>query len=313
MDNCADHTYREMTEAAIAKAHSDIDADDNTMPARLRHPQKMLVETAEDRHAQQSSSAGMEMMPLAQNDMEYFDDEPQHDSTPAALYHRDEDPVMRSEIIPDWLEDFLFPPGLPRKCQLLRPENMAVPVCYLLVGLLLGLSSPLINAFPLDLQATEAQQTSISAIRSLPASFKLLFGFLSDSTPLFGYRRKSYMLVGWIVCSASYFSLLMFSNLSMELGAAGCNAKSQIDEKRSIPPDDAPSMGFLSFCVLSAGMGLWFSDVSKYMGQAFLSAFSLKCAQLGLRDLFPLSLTSSVFCFAFFFSLHNQFDILHSG
>ena len=118
MDNCADHTYREMTEAAIAKGHSDIDADDNTMPARLRHPQKMLVETAEDRHAQQSSSAGMEMMPLAQNDMEYFDDEPQHDSTPTALYHRDEEPVVRSEIIPDWLEDFLFPPGLPRKGQL---------------------------------------------------------------------------------------------------------------------------------------------------------------------------------------------------
>lgn len=238
------------------------EGDNSTMPARLRHPQKMQVETAENHEARASSSAGMEMMPLAQNDLEYFDDEPNDDS--AALYHRDEEPVVRSENIPDWLEDFLFPPSLPRTCQLLRPENIAVPACYLLVGLLLGLSSPLINAYPLDLAATEAQQTSISAIRSLPASFKLLFGFLSDSTPLFGYRRKSYMLVGWIVCSASYFSLLFFSNLGMELGATGCNAKNQMDEQRSIPPDDAPTMAFLSLCVLSAGMGLWFSDVSKY-------------------------------------------------
>ena len=258
-------------DGAVIPTTNSINEDDNsTMPARLRHPQKMQVETAEDHQAHAFSSAGMEMMPLAQNDMEYFDDEPKDD--PSALYIRDEEPVVRSENIPDWLEDFLFPPSLPRKCQLLRPENIAVPACYLLVGLLLGLSSPLINAYPLDLAATEAQQTSISAIRSLPASFKLLFGFLSDSTPLFGYRRKSYMLVGWIVCSASYFSLLFFSNLGMELGATGCNAKNQMDEQRSIPPDDAPTMAFLSLCVLSAGMGLWFSDVSKF--KVFISCCS---------------------------------------
>lgn len=31
-------------------------------------------------------------------------------------------------------EDWLFPPHLPRSCQLLRRENIAVPACYLLVG-----------------------------------------------------------------------------------------------------------------------------------------------------------------------------------
>jgi len=99
------------------------------------------------------------------------------------------------------VHDWLFPPHLPRTCQLLRKENLAVPACYLLVGVLQGLSSPLINVFPLDLGATEAQQTTVSSIRSLPASFKLVFGFLSDNLPLAGYRRKPVRImredVGW--------------------------------------------------------------------------------------------------------------------
>jgi hypothetical protein len=69
------------------------------------------------------------------------------------------------------LQDWLYPPDLPRSCQLLRRENIAIPACYLLVGLLQGLSGPLINVYPLDLGATEAQQVTLSSIRSLPASF----------------------------------------------------------------------------------------------------------------------------------------------
>jgi hypothetical protein len=71
----------------------------------------------------------------------------------------------------DWrtrLDHWLYPPQLPREVQLLRPENIAVPVCYLLVGILQGLLSPLINVLPLDLGATEAQQTTMSSIKSLP-------------------------------------------------------------------------------------------------------------------------------------------------
>lgn len=200
----------------------------------------------------------MELMPLSPD---RFDDEEES----SALVLGEKDGVEIAHVspayFPPWLDEFLFPKALPRQCQLLRVENIAVPACYLLVGLLLGLSSPLINAYPLDLGATEAQQTSISAIRNLPASFKIAFGFLSDSVLLMGYRRKSYMLLGWVLCSFSYFFLMMTSNLDMELGATGCSAKSQLDEKQAVPPPDAPSMPFLSFCALMAGTGLWFADV----------------------------------------------------
>ena len=69
------------------------------------------------------------------------------------------------------------------------------------------------------------------------------------------------MLLGWAVCSASYFILMMGSNLDMELGTTGCSVESQIDAKQAVPPPDAPSMPFLSFCALAAGTGLWFADV----------------------------------------------------
>ena len=211
----------------------------------------MLIERTENE---------MELTPLSPD--RYHDEDEESSALVSGEKSGFEMKPIEPTYFPPWLDDFLFPKSLPRECQLLRMENIAVPACYLLVGLLLGLSSPLINAYPLDLGATEAQQTSISAIRSLPASFKLIFGFLSDSIPLLGYRRKSYMLLGWSLCSASYFLLLFGSNLHMEeLGATGCSAKSQLGEKQAIPPVDAPSMPFLSFCALAAGTGLWFADV----------------------------------------------------
>lgn len=36
------------------------------------------------------------------------------------------------------IADWLYPPGVPRSCQLLRKENLAVPASYLLVGILQG-------------------------------------------------------------------------------------------------------------------------------------------------------------------------------
>jgi hypothetical protein len=108
------------------------------------------------------------------------------------------------------LQDWLYPPDLPRSCQLLRRENIAIPACYLLVGLLQGLSGPLINVYPLDLGATEAQQVTLSSIRSLPASFKLVFGFLSDNFPIAGYRRKSYMMLGWCFAAGSMLPTLRY-------------------------------------------------------------------------------------------------------
>lgn len=55
---------------------------------------------------------------------------------------------------------YLYPPQVPKSIQLYRLENIAIPACYLLVGILQGLSGPFTNVYPLDLNASEAQQVS---------------------------------------------------------------------------------------------------------------------------------------------------------
>ena len=174
---------------------------------------------------------------------------------------------------------YLYPPNVPREVQLLRRENIAVPACYLLVGLLQGLSGPFTNVYPLDLNASEAQQTTISSLKSLPSTFKLAFGFLSDNVPLAGYRRKSYMLLGWAIASLSMIILLTFSDLSVEAialnneqtmnedGSSGRyllrhlqSSTSEFGEQTNIV-GAPPSIPFLSFTLLMFGSGFWFADV----------------------------------------------------
>jgi hypothetical protein len=158
------------------------------------------------------------------------------------------------ELEKPWnIQDFLYPPQLPPELQLLRKENIAIPACYLLVGILQGLSGPLLNVYPLDLNATEAQQTTISTLKSLPASLKLIFGFISDNFPILGYRRKSYMMIGWCLAALSYGSLLFTTDLTLseetyekDDGSIGTN---------TIAPFGAPSIPFLCLTTFLYGSG----------------------------------------------------------
>jgi len=63
--------------------------------------------------------------------------------------------------LPKVVYQYIFPPNVPRSVQLCRVENIAIPACYLLVGLLQGLSGPFTNVYPLDLNASEAQQVRL--------------------------------------------------------------------------------------------------------------------------------------------------------
>ena len=182
--------------------------------------------------------------------------------TPPETYESLYGTKWHSYLSKSWYE-WLYPPDVPRSVQLLRRENLAVPACYLCVGLLQGLSGPFINVYPLDLGATEAQQTTISSLRSLPASFKLAFGFLSDNFPVLGYRRKSYMFFGWFVATLSMVSLMLFSDLTLteEMTSEVDDEGTVTEVATSIPADSAPTVPFLSLCLLLFGTGFWFADV----------------------------------------------------
>ena len=182
----------------------------------------------------------------------------------AYTYSTPNNDTFLSKILPQHYLDMIFPPSTPRSVQLLRKENLAVPACYLCVGLLQGLSGPFINVYPIFLGATEAQQATISSIRSLPATFKILFGFFSDNVPCMGYRRKSYMFLGWLVTSLSMLCLVTMTNLDRVQVANSHNANASdntIDAFSYQPADNAPSISFLSLSLLLFGTGFWFADV----------------------------------------------------
>lgn len=135
----------------------------------------------------------------------------------------------------------------PAELQLFRRENMLVPACYLCVGLCQGLNRPLLNVYPLDLGASEAQQATISLVLMIPATMKIIFGFLSDNVPILGYRRKPYMLIGWLSVTLIMLLLHQSADLSMTYN----------ESNDAIPPKDAPSIEFLSLTFLFSSIGMW--------------------------------------------------------
>jgi hypothetical protein len=114
---------------------------------------------------------------------------------------------------------------------------------------MLGLSRPLLNVYPLDLGAGEAQQATIGLVVMMPATLKIIFGFLSDNFPILGYRRKPYMLIGWLMVSTIMILLHQSSDLSMEYDVTSGSAQ---------PPPGAPSVELLSLIAFFGfGVGMW--------------------------------------------------------
>ncbi|KAJ8554612.1 hypothetical protein ON010_g9872 [Phytophthora cinnamomi] len=72
---------------------------------------------------------------------------------------------------------------------------------YCVVGINYGLLPATIYPFLQQyLNATGSQVTTANTLVILPWSFKVFYGVLSDCVPIYGYRRKSWMLVGWTIC-----------------------------------------------------------------------------------------------------------------
>jgi hypothetical protein len=72
---------------------------------------------------------------------------------------------------------------------------------YATVGLVYGLLPetiyPLMQQY---LNASGSKITTASTLVVLPWSFKVFYGIVSDCFPIFGYRRRPYMLIGWTIC-----------------------------------------------------------------------------------------------------------------
>jgi len=85
-----------------------------------------------------------------------------------------------------------------------KPEIIAIMTIYFVEGAL-GLAR-LAQTFLLkdELHLGPAELSALTGIFTLPWTIKPLYGFLSDGVPLFGYRRRSYLVLAGVLGALSY-------------------------------------------------------------------------------------------------------------
>ncbi|GMI02462.1 hypothetical protein TrVE_jg11960 [Triparma verrucosa] len=87
-------------------------------------------------------------------------------------------------------------------------SNFAILASYLCVGFTASfIATPLSVYLVKELSAQPEEQNTITMLMTVPWSFKLCYGFLSDTYRLFGYRRKSYLLLGYVLYALSMSAL----------------------------------------------------------------------------------------------------------
>ena len=88
-----------------------------------------------------------------------------------------------------------------------NPELIAILTVYFIQGVL-GLARLAMSFFLKDdLGLSPAEVSAITGIATLPWVIKPLFGFLSDGLPIFGYRRRPYLVLAGILGALSWISL----------------------------------------------------------------------------------------------------------
>lgn len=89
----------------------------------------------------------------------------------------------------------------------LTTELTAILLVYFVQGIL-GLARLAISFFLKDdLALSPAEVAALTGIASLPWTIKPIFGFLSDGLPLFGYRRRPYLIMSGLLGTTAWLVL----------------------------------------------------------------------------------------------------------
>lgn len=92
------------------------------------------------------------------------------------------------------------------------PELIAILLVYFVQGIL-GLARLAVSFFLKDeLGLGPAQVSALMGIAALPWMIKPLFGFLSDGLPIFGYRRRPYLILSGILGAAAWVGMALWVN-----------------------------------------------------------------------------------------------------
>ncbi|MFS7967402.1 putative MFS transporter superfamily, biopterin transporter family [Helianthus anomalus] len=181
----------------------------------------------------------------------------------------------------------------------LTPDNIAISMVYFVQGVL-GLARLAVSFyFKDDLHLDPAETAVITGFSALPWLIKPLYGFISDSVPLFGYRRRSYLVLSGLLGALSWS--LMATFVDDKYGAAFCILLGSLSVafsdvvvdsmvvERARGETQSVSGSLQSLCWGSSAFG---GIVSSYFSGSLVDAYGVRFV-FGLSALLPL-LTSAV-------------------
>ncbi|ONI26301.1 hypothetical protein PRUPE_1G015900 [Prunus persica] len=181
----------------------------------------------------------------------------------------------------------------------LSPDNVAVAMVYFVQGVL-GLARLAVSFYLKDdLHLDPAETAVITGLSALPWLIKPVYGFISDSVPLFGYRRRSYLILSGLLGALSWslmatvvdgkFSVAFCIILgSLSVAFSDVVVDSMVVE-RARGESQSMSGSLQSLCWGSSAFG---GIVSSYFSGSLVDAYGVRFV-FGVTALLPL-LTSVV-------------------
>ncbi|XP_068333445.1 folate-biopterin transporter 1, chloroplastic-like [Pyrus communis] len=181
----------------------------------------------------------------------------------------------------------------------LCPDNVAVAMVYFVQGVL-GLARLAVSFYLKDdLHLDPAETAVITGFSALPWLIKPIYGFVSDSVPLFGYRRRSYLILSGLLGAVSWS--LMATVVDNKFSVAFCIILGSLSVafsdvvvdsmvvERARGESQSMSGSLQSLCWGSSAFG---GIVSSYFSGSLVDAYGVRFV-FGLTALLPL-MTSAV-------------------
>lgn len=184
------------------------------------------------------------------------------------------------------------------------PELIAILLIYFVQGIL-GLARLAVSFFLKDeLGMSPAEVSAMLGVVALPWIIKPLYGFMSDGLPIFGYRRRPYILISGLLGMSAWVSLatIVHTPLAATGAIALCSLSAAVSDviadslvverARKESVTDAGSLQSLSWGTTALG-GL----ITAYLSGYLLQHFSTQTIFL-ISASFPLILSATAWLIA---------------
>ncbi|GAB4473740.1 MAG: folate/biopterin family MFS transporter [Elainellaceae cyanobacterium] len=174
------------------------------------------------------------------------------------------------------------------------PELVAILLVYFVQGIL-GLARLAVSFFLKDdLALSPAQVSALLGVAAIPWMIKPLFGFMSDGLPIFGYRRRPYLLlsgvlgaIAWVamatVVHTAWAATLAIALSSLAIAVSDVIVDSLVVERARL--ESSQTSGSLqSICWGASALG---GLITAYLSGFLLERFSVQTV-FAITATFPL-------------------------